>query len=170
MRLNDRVRSKLAPRLAPTDALRAVVLLSHAGAGWASSGGVVHGGGSLFSSAYAAQHGIDFDDPRLRAPLTQSWCAVTDDRLAFFAPSKTSVRPTPADEIDSIALAGTALRWFDSTQLSSTNRVFHFDFADGTRLLSATMYKARLRRRPYNDEHELFVQAFGVAAAEVPPN
>lgn len=167
MRLNDRVRKKLASMLDDDEIVRAAVLLSHMSGGWASSGGVVHSGGSLLGSAYAVERGIDLDDPTLRAGLLQSWCVATDRELRFFRPSQTAVRPAPGKPADTISLEGTTLHWFDSEGLSTTNRVFHFRFADGTHLLSATMVKARLRRRPYNDEPDLLVAALGAAATRI---
>lgn len=167
MRTNDRARKKVAFHARPGESIRALIALNHMGPGWASSGGTVHSGGSLFSTPYAQQLGVDFDDPRLRAALTTSWCAVVGDRLLFFAPSNTSIRPTPAGLVDEIPMAGTSLRWFDSAGLSVTTRVVHLDFPDDTRLLSATLLKARVRRKTYNDEPDLFVAAFGAAASQV---
>ena len=167
MRLNDRIRKKLDGQLGGGATVDAVVLLNHLGPGWASSSGAVSSGGSILGSPYAVDRGIDLNDPTLRTGLLQSWCVVTGGELRFFHPSRTSVRPSPGKPADVIPLAGTTLDWFDDEGLATTSRVFHFRFGDGTQLLSASLVKARVKRRSYNDEPDLLVSAFGDAATEL---
>lgn len=169
MRLNSRIRGRLAGELHAGEQIAATVGLNNQiGTGSASSDGSMRGSGSsALGTAYARHLGLDLDDPRLRAALLSSWCTVTDRRIVFHRPKATAIRPTPGAFIEEHPLADTSLRYFDAAGLGLTNRVFHLSFADGTDLISATILKAQLRRKPYNDEPFLFVDAFGDRATEV---
>ena len=169
MKLNERVRRIVAGELEPGEETLAVVGLGNQlGTGRVSSGGAVHGSGSTaLGTPYAQAHGLDLDNPKLRADLLQSWMTVTDRRLLFHKPKQTSIRPTPGALIESIDRDGVLLHWFDVKGYGLSNRVIHLEFPDGRHLVSATMLKASLRRKPFNDEPFLLVEAFGVAATEV---
>lgn len=169
MKLNERVRRIVTDDLEPGERIRAVVgLANQIGTGRVSSGGTVHGSGSsALGTQYARDRGLDLDNPKLRADLLASWLTVTDRRLLFHRPKQTSIRPTPGDLIESIDRDGVRLHWFDAKGYGLSNRVFHFEFPDGRHLVAATMLKATMRRKPYNDEPFLLVEAFGDHAVEV---
>lgn len=162
MKLNTRIRSRLARYLDEGEDIVATILLNYmVGTASASSDGTSKQSSSILGSAYAERLGVDFSDPTLRADLLSSWCTLTDRRLLFHGLKKMAVRPTPADLIDALPREGVVLRWFDVDGLALSNRAIHLEFPDGRRLLSATMLKATVRRKPFNDEPELFVSAFG---------
>ena len=169
MKLNERVRRVVSDDLEPGEQLQAVVgLANQIGTGRVSSGGVVHGSGSsALGTQYAQDRGLDLDNPKLRADLLQSWMTVTDRRLLFHQPKQTSIRPTPGTLIESIDRGGIKLHWFDARGYGLSNRVIHLEFPDGRHLVSATMLKAALRRKTYNDEPFLLVDAFGHDADQV---
>lgn len=170
MRTNDRVRKKIAATLDEGETILATVMLANElGVPTATPDGAVRSSGSTaLGTAYAMNRGIDLDDPAHRSDLMSSFCTLTVRRILFHRRSHWTVRPTPTGEIAAEYPAdAVSLRWFDAGGLGLSNRVFHFDFPDGKRLVSATMVKAKLRRRPFNDEPFLFVDAFGERALEV---
>ncbi|MDW3216404.1 MAG: hypothetical protein R8G01_20605 [Ilumatobacteraceae bacterium] len=163
MRLNDRVRRRLTDQLAPGETIEAAVgLANQIGASSASSDGSVRAStSSALGTPYARALGIDLTDPRHRSDLMSSWCTITDRRLLFHEPHPWNIRPTPGKLITELPRGGVTLHYFDVGGLGLSNRVIHLDFPDGTRLVSATMLKATLRKRNYTDEPDLFVEAFG---------
>ncbi len=116
---------------------------------------------------YAARLGIDYSDPLLRSDLVASWGTVTPRRLVLHQQKQTAIRPRPGVFIEAIPIDGVVLRYFDAEGLGLSNRVLNLDFADGRRLLSATMLKATIRRKNFTAEPDLFVRAFGDRATEV---
>lgn len=169
MQLNERVRKRLAEELEPGEQIVATIgLANQIGTGSASSDGTARqSGSSALGTPYARERGIDLTDRRHRSDLLSSWCTLTDRRLLFHRPHPWKVRPTPGKLITEIPLDGVTVHYFDVTGLGLSNRVFHLDFPDGTRLLSATPLRATLRKKNYNDEPELFVEAFGTLASLV---
>ena len=169
MRLNDRIRTRLADQLDPGERIEATIGLSNQiGTGSASSDGSHRQSGSTaLGTPYAKERGIDLTDRRHRSDLMGAWCTLTDRRLLFHQPNPWKVRPTPGKLLTEMPRDGVTLHYFDVGGLGLSNRVIHLDFPDGTRLLSATMLKASLRKKNYNDEPELFVQAFGDRASLV---
>lgn len=165
-RLNKRARKAVAGELGGVP-VESIVALSHLSGGGANSDGVVGGGSSILGSSYAVERGIDLDDPRLRSDLLQTWCALTPNELVFFKASPWAVLPKPGTLVDRIDRAGTTLSWADTGGLSTVIRMIHLEFPDGRLLLTATLVRARLRPKNYNDEPDLFVAAFGPAAKEV---
>ena len=153
MRLNERVRDKLTDQLDPGEQIVATIALSNQiGTGSASSDGSARSSGrTALGTPYAQSLGID----------------LTDRRMLFHQPNPWRVRPTPGKLLTEIPLDGVTLRYFDVGGLGLSNRVIHLDFPDGTRLLSATILKASLRKKNYHDEPDLFVQAFGDRATPV---
>lgn len=169
MRLNERARDKLTDQLDPGEQIVATVALSNQiGTGSASSDGSARSSGrTALGTPYARSLGIDLTDRRHRSDLMGALCTLTDRRMLFHKPNPWRVRPTPAKLLADIPLDGVTLHYFDVGGLGLSNRVFHLDFPDGTRLLSATILKASLRKQNYNDEPDLFVQAFGDRATLV---
>lgn len=168
MKLNDRARSKIAADLAPGERVAATVLLANRiGTGSAHGDGTHRQGGSALATPYACRLGLDLTNPALRADLMNTWLTVTDHRLLFHRPKAMSIRPTPGALVDAIDRHGVLLHWFDAAGLGLSNRVVHLRFPDGRHLLSATMLKATLRRRPFDDEPFLLVDAFADAAVAV---
>ena len=168
MKLNDRVRKHLADQLLPGETIVATIALNNQiGTPTANSSGSISGGSSALGTPYAVRMGIDLNDPWLRHQLLASWCTLTETRMLFHKPKASAIRPTPGDLIEEHSRDGVRLSWFDNKGYALDNRVFHFDFPDGTRVLSAAILKAKLRRKPYNDEPFLLVRAFGDHATEV---
>lgn len=169
MKLNQRARGAVAGDVEPHESILAVVLLANQiGTGSAHSDGSHRQGGSALGHPYARELGLDLDNPALRGMLINSWLTVTDHQLLFHRPKATSIRPTPGTLIERLDRAGVRLRWFDTAGLGLSNRVVHLELPDRTHVLSATMLKAQLRRKPFNDEPFLLVDAFGEMATEVP--
>ena len=169
MRLNDRIRKRLTDELAEGEQIVATIALSNQiGTGSASSDGSARQSGqTALSTPYARSRGIDLTDRRHRSDLMGALCTLTDRRMLFHQPNPWRVRPTPGKLLTELSLDGVTLHYFDVGGLGLSNRVIHLDFPDGTRLLSATILKASLRKNNYNDEPELFVQAFGDRATLV---
>lgn len=166
METNDRARKVVAADLAPGEQILATVAMGP-NLGAASTVTSAAQGGTVFAGAYARARGIDYADRRLRADLVASWCTVTPDRLVFHAPNQLAIRPKPGKLIEAMPRDGVELAWFDTSGPSLSNRVLHLQLPDGRHVLSATLLKATLRRKRYNDEPELFVEAFGPAARQV---
>lgn len=166
MRLNERARKAVAGKVAGAE-IQAIVSFSHLSGASSAHDGVVQGGSSILGTRYAVDRGIDLNDHRLRADLLQSWCALTPTEMVFCKPNPWSVRPKPGQPIDRIERAGTSLGWAEIVGLSTVTRMFHLEFPDGRHLLTATLVGARIRKKTYNDEASLFVQALGPAATEV---
>ena len=168
MKLNDRVRKHLASELEPGETIVATVMLANTvGTGGARPSGGLSSAATALGLPYAERHGIDLNDPRLRNHLLFSWCTLTEHRILFHKHKATSIRPTPGDLIEAHPRDGIRLSWFDTDGFALDNRIFHFDFPDETRLLASAILKARIRRKPYNDETFLFVEAMVAAATEV---
>lgn len=169
MRLNSRIRKRLADELQPGEEILATVLLNNQiGTGSAATDGTHRqSANSALGTAYARRLGIDIDNPVLRADLLSSWCTVTDRRIVFHRQKATAIRPTPGAFIEDYPVDGTAVRYFDADGVGLSNRVLHLTFPDGRELISATMLKASIRRKPFNDEPFLFVDAFGEQATPV---
>lgn len=169
MRLNDRVRKRLADQLAPDERIEATIALGNQlGTGSAASDGSARSSGSTaLGTPYAQELGIDLADRRHRSDLMSAFCTVTGGRLLFHRTSPWSVRPKPGKLITEMPRDGVTLHYFDVGGLGLSNRVLHLHFPDGTRLLSATVLKATLRKQPFNDEPDLFVAAFGDDATRV---
>jgi hypothetical protein len=169
MKLNSRIRNRLADELRPDEQIVATVLLNNQiGTGSASSDGSFRqSSSSALGTAYARRLGLDLDNPLLRAQLLSSWCTVTDQRILFHRQKATAIRPTPGAPIEELPIAGTTVHHFDAAGLGMTNKVLHLTFPDGTQLISATMLKATLRREPFNDEPFLLIEAFGERATLV---
>lgn len=165
-RLNKRARKAVTDALGGVP-IESVVAFSHLSGGGANSDGVVGGGSSILGSSYAVERGINLDDPRLRSDLLQAWCALTPNEMVFFKASPWAVIPKPGPLLDRIDRAGTTLRWVDVTGQSTVSRMIHLEFPDGRLLLTSTLVRARLRRKNYSDEPDLFISAFGAAATEV---
>lgn len=140
---------------------------SETGGGGAHSDGTARSGSTVFSLPYAERRGIDLDDKRLRFDLLTTWITVTTDRVLFHSLNQWSLRSYPKRLIVAVPRSEPTLRWFDHPGLNMTVRVVHLTFPDGRHLLATTIYQARLRRKPYSDEPDLFVQAFGDAAERV---
>ena len=51
--------------------------------------------------------------------------------------------------------------------MTIVHRVLHFRFPDDTQLLTATIVRAGMRKKPYSDEPDLLIQAFGPAATRL---
>ena len=169
MRLNSRIRKRLANELHPGEQIISTVLLNNQiGTGSAASDGSHRqSANTALGTAYARRLGIDLDNPALRADLLSSWCTVTDRRIVFHRQKASAIRPTPGAFIEEHPLDGTTLHYFDAAGDALSNRVLHMTFPDGRQLISATMLKAAIRRKPYNDEPFLFVDAFGERATPV---
>lgn len=163
MRLNSRIRKRLVGEMRPDEQIVATVLLNNQiGTGSASSDGTARqSASSALGTAYARQLGLDLDNTLLRSHLLSSWCTLTDQRILFHRQKQMAIRPTPGELIEEQPIAETTLHYFDADGLGLSNRVLHFTFPDGTHLISATMLKATIRRTPFNDEPDLFVDAFG---------
>lgn len=167
MDLNTRARKAVAG-VVGDQPVEAIVAFSHmSSVGGATHDGVVTGGSSILGTRYAVDRGIDLADRRLRADLLQSWCAVTSNELVFCKPSQWAVRPKPGDLIDRFDRAGVTLRWTDISGLSTVIRMMHLEFPNSTHLLTATLVRSRIKKTNYNDEPDLFVQAFGSAATRL---
>jgi hypothetical protein len=162
IKLNDRPRSTITTDLEPGEQIEAVVPRSlNVGAAGSSVDGTHCQAGTVLGHPYAAALGLDLDNPALHGDLVNCWLTVTDRRLLFHRPKQTAVRPTPGELVDAMSREGVQLRWFDTGGFSMTSRVVHLELADGRHVLGAVGVKARLRRKPYNDEPFLLVAAFG---------
>jgi hypothetical protein len=168
MRLNDRIREHVADELPDGEQIVAAVALSNQiGTVRASGDGAVRSSGTALGTPYARSLGIDLTDRRHRSDLMGSLCTLTDRRMLFHEPHPWRVRPTPRRLLAEMPYDDVTLHYFDVGGFGLSNRVFHLDFPDGTRLLTATMLKASLRKQNYSDEPDLFVQAFGDRATAV---
>lgn len=169
MRLNDRIRKHVTDELVDGERIVATIGLSNQiGTSGASSDGVARTSGStVLGTPYARSLGIDLTDRRHRSDLMGALCTLTDRRMLFHEPHPWRVRPTPRKLLADLPYSDVTLRYFDVGGLGLSNRVIHLDFPDGTRLLSATILRASLRKENYNDESDLFVQAFGDRATLV---
>ncbi len=127
-------------------------------------------GASIDASEYARARGLDRDDAGVRDDLHPGWLTLTDDELVLHYPGMRGLRPGPVGVIDRMPRDGVGLTWFDQTVKALTSRVLHLEFADGSQLLTATAYTTLSRRKPFDDEADLFVEAFGDAAEHVRPD
>lgn len=165
-RLNVRARKSVADEVGGVP-IEAIVAFSHLSGAGAASDGVVRGGSSILGGRYAVERGIDLDDRRLRADLLQSWCALTAPEVVFCKPNPWSVRPRPGRLVARFERVGTTLRWAEIVGLSTVSGMVHLQFPDGSHLLTGILIRNRLRKKSYDDEFSLFIQAFGDAATEI---
>jgi hypothetical protein len=119
---------------------------------------------TVFSLDYATSRGLDLTTPGLRNELADAWVTLTPTRLLFHESNVYAPRQIPRDPITEMDRTGVTLVWFDQPAYGITARILHFTFPDDTQVLAASMYQAKLRRKPVSDELDLFVQAFGDAA------
>lgn len=167
VRLNKAARKALAKK--GVDDVGAVTQLSM-NAGLAAAHGTGAGTArTVFSLDYATSRGLDLTTPGLRNDLADAWVTATPGQLLFHESNVYAPRQIPRDPITSMDRAGVRLDWFDQAVYGMTVRVLHFSFPDATATLAASMYQAKLRRKPVSDELDLFVQALGDAATRIEP-
>ena len=119
---------------------------------------------TVYGTDYADDHAIDPDADDVRHDLHPAWITLTSDEVIFHYPGIIGLRPGPVEVIERLPRDGVRLRWFHRTMKNLTSRVLHLEFADGTQLLTATAYQEPKKRRPFDDEADAFVEAFGDAA------
>ena len=167
MKLNDPARKVLAKEIPGADLLAVVSLRQNVGVAGAHSDGTSRSGSTVYSHPYAVRQGIDHTTRGHRLDLVDSWLTLTPTDLRFHGINQWSVRGTPKGHRETIAREGVTLDWFDTGALTLVNRVLHFHFPDGTHLLTATIVRSGIRKKPHSDEPDLLVRAFGAAATEL---
>lgn len=164
MRSNKPARKSAAKELGDDVEIVSVLLLSPTlGAAKTVGFGTGKPGDGVYTTEYAEARGIEADGPGVRHDLHPAWVTMTADELVFHYPGMRGLRPGPVAIIERMPRAGTRLAWFDVPSKALITRVLHLEFADETQLLTATAYGAPNKRRPFDDEADAFVEAFGTA-------
>ncbi len=124
-------------------------------------------GTSVYTTEYAEGRGIAPDATGVRHDLHPGWLTLTADELIFHYPGMRGLRPGPVEVIDRLPRDGARLAWFDLYTKAQITRVLHLEFADDSRFLTATAYGAPNKRRPFDDEADRLIEAFGDRAERI---
>lgn len=127
-------------------------------------------GADVYSTGYAEALGIEADNDDVRHDLHPGWLTLTADELIVHYPGMRGLRPGPVEVIERFSRGGISLRWFDRRTARLTTRILHLEFGDGTQLLTATAYRDPAKRKPFDDEADLLIEALGDLAVEIDPD